>query len=129
MDLKNHRRILCLDFDGVCHLYTSGWKGASVIPDAPVEGLFEFLKEAIIPFEVHIFSSRSNQAGGIQAMKNWFEFYADTPEKLATFRQLVFPEQKPPAFIGLDDRVITFSGVWPPIESLTNFVTWTQKEV
>ena len=27
--------ILCLDFDGVVHSYTSGWKGADVIPDPP----------------------------------------------------------------------------------------------
>lgn len=31
--------ILCLDFDGVCHSYTSGWKGAAVIPDPAVPGL------------------------------------------------------------------------------------------
>jgi hypothetical protein len=30
--------ILCLDFDGVLHSYTSGWKGAAVIPDPPVPG-------------------------------------------------------------------------------------------
>lgn len=64
--------ILCLDFDGVCHSYTSGWKGAAVIPDDAVPGLFEFLEQAAPIFDIQVFSSRSNQAGGIDAMKEWF---------------------------------------------------------
>jgi hypothetical protein len=65
------RPILCLDFDGVIHSYTSGWKGAAVIPDAPVPGALEFIHEALEQFEVHIFSSRSHQWGGKRAMKRW----------------------------------------------------------
>ena len=64
--------ILCLDFDGVCHSYTSGWQGADNIPDPPVEGLFEFLIEAHQHFSIHIYSSRSHQEGGIIAMNKWF---------------------------------------------------------
>ena len=56
--------ILCLDFDGVCHSYVSGWKGADIISDPPVEGLFEFLREAGKHFSIHIYSSRSHQEGG-----------------------------------------------------------------
>ena len=37
--------IICLDFDGVIHSYTSGWKGAAVIPDPPVPGALEFIVE------------------------------------------------------------------------------------
>ena len=60
--------ILCLDFDGVIHSYTSGWKGADVIPDPPVDGALDFLERASAHFDVQIFSSRSNQPGGIEAM-------------------------------------------------------------
>ncbi len=65
--------ILCLDFDGVCHAYTSGWLGADVIPDEAVPGLFEFLEKAARTFNIQVFSSRSNQPGGIEAMQTWFK--------------------------------------------------------
>ena len=76
-DLRDRKPILCLDFDGVCHQYTSGWKGADVCPDPPVLGLYEFLREAVEHFEVNIFSSRSGMDGGIQAMVAWL--YANRP--------------------------------------------------
>ena len=34
--------ILCLDFDGVLHTYSSGWKGADVIPDPPTPAVADF---------------------------------------------------------------------------------------
>lgn len=34
--------LLCLDFDGVLHSYTSGWKGVDVISDFLVPGVFGF---------------------------------------------------------------------------------------
>lgn len=128
IDLSGRKRILCLDFDGVCHSYTSGWKGAAVIPDPPVDGLFIFLNEAVKVFEVNIFSSRSNQEGGLQAMKDWFRrhgglIWYDVVEELK------YPTEKPPAFVGIDDRVITFTGMWPTISTLEEFKTWNAKTV
>lgn len=124
--------ILCLDFDGVCHSYTNGWKGADIIPDPPVEGLFEFLQEANKQFEIHIFSSRSNQPGGIEAMAKWFEdYYIDWYMRPGNeFRELSlkFPISKPPAFLTIDDRTITFTGQWPNIEELKNFQPWYKKQ-
>ena len=38
--------ILCLDFDGVIHSYTSGWKGARIILDPPVPGALDFILAA-----------------------------------------------------------------------------------
>lgn len=126
-DLSGRKRILCLDFDGVCHSYTSGWKGAAVIPDPPVDGLFIFLNEAVKVFEVNIFSSRSNQEGGLQAMKDWFAFHGDMCPGIVA--ELKFPTEKPPAFVGIDDRVITFTGNWPSIVTLEEFKTWNAKTV
>lgn len=81
--------ILCLDFDGVLHSYTSGWKGARRIPDPPVPGALEFVVGALPRFQVAILSSRSHQWFGRYAMKRWLRHhlilqagydYSDTPE-------------------------------------------------
>lgn len=121
--------ILCLDFDGVCHSYTSGWQGADVIPDSPVEGMWDFLAAAVMYFEVDIFSSRSNQEGGIPAMQQWFLRHARGAGDVDNFYELRFPTEKPPAFIGIDDRVLTFKGEWPDASELLKFKTWNRKEV
>jgi hypothetical protein len=114
--------ILCLDFDGVCHMYTSGWKGAAIIPDSAVPGLEDFLRDALEVFDVAIFSSRSHQDGGMDAMKVFFDKHVG--EKLR--KRLSFPMEKPPAFVALDDRVVTFRGEWPDVQELRTFKTWTQ---
>lgn len=127
--------ILCLDFDGVCHSYTSGWKGAAVIPDGYVPGLFEFLEAVKEHFDIQIFSSRSHQEGGRDAMLHWFM----TQRKLWRERggkpsedtplSLKFPLEKPPAFVSIDDRCLLFTGAWPTAESLLAFKPWNKKGV
>ena len=125
--------ILCLDFDGVCHSYTSGWKGAAVIPDGYVAGLFEFLEDAKEHFDIQIFSSRSGQAGGIEAMTVWFIEQRKQWRRIGgkppvdTPLELKFPKQKPAAFVTLDDRAILFTGCWPAIEDLKAFKPWNKK--
>ena len=129
-DLTGRKPILCLDFDGVCHSYVSGWKGAAIIPDPPVEGMWGFLREAVEVFEVNIFSSRSHQEGGLDAMKTWFQVVAESPsDVLLVMDKLKFPLEKPPALVGIDDRVIQFKGEWPGIGFLRNFKPWNAKEV
>jgi hypothetical protein len=118
--------ILCLDFDGVLHSYSSGWKGADVIPDPPVPGALAFLREAVKHFRVAIFSSRSNQPGGLLAMQQWL---GDHTEDGITLAELEWPLEKPPAFVTLDDRVICFTGEWPSMEALLAFKPWNKRDV
>lgn len=137
--------ILCLDFDGVCHSYTSGWKGADIIPDPPVPGLFEFLEEAKEVFDIVIFSSRSspNPLGGSLdgtiAMHQWFAkhwteyLFKKRPELKEKYSEFLdcslvrFVSEKPPAFLTIDGRAITFTGQWPNIEELRSFQPWYKK--
>ncbi len=120
--------ILCLDFDGVIHSYTSGWKGAAVIPDPPVPGAIKFLHEAVYHFRIAIFSRRSNQPGGIEAMKVWLKAASEAdPVHLGPwFLQLEWPTENPPAFLTIDDRAWTFNGTWPSIEELKGFKPWNK---
>jgi hypothetical protein len=139
MDLKNYAKpILCLDFDGVLHSYVSGWKGAHFIPDPPVPGAMAFLIEAVKHFNVAIFSSRSNQEGGILAMRSWIDYWLDKefgwnkgPDAFeganSVRNSVTYPTEKPAAMIAIDDRAITFTGEWPSIESLLSFKPWNKK--
>jgi hypothetical protein len=94
--------ILCLDFDGVIHSYSSGWKGARNIPDPPVDGVGAFLLEALLHFRVAILSSRSHQWGGRRAMKSyvrqilWDACLADSD---ATARAWEYTQGKPASWI------------------------------
>jgi hypothetical protein len=122
--------ILCLDFDGVIHSYTSGWKGADVIPDPPVPGAMLFIARAVNHFRVAIFSSRSNQSGGLVAMQNYMHrelCAAHQGDGHDIYDLLEWPTEKPAAFVSIDDRAITFTGVWPDMQTLLAFKPWNKK--
>ena len=125
--------IICVDFDGVIHSYKSGWQGIDNIPDPPVEGAIEWLKNHLpIPDEldafsppydgpiVQIYSSRSKSWRGRRAMKKWLVEYGLHP---AYIRDgiLKFPSKKPAAFLTIDDRAICFNGTFPTSEQMLSF--------
>jgi len=117
--MSEWKPIICIDFDGVIHSYTSGWKGEAVILDDPVPGAFDALKEYLKHFKVCIYSSRSKKAVGIMAMKEWFLKHG-----FEYIDQLEFPDQKPPAFITIDDRCLTFTGIFPAVSQIKSFKPW-----
>lgn len=133
--------ILCLDFDGVMHSYASGWKGAAVIPDPPVKGMVEFLERAMEYFDIQVFSSRSHQDGGVNAMAQWLrthvtrhfdcEFTTGAPRDFdratAILNGVVFAVEKPAAFLSIDDRAMTFNGEWPDPVALRLFKPWNKR--
>lgn len=130
---------LCLDFDGVLHSYSSGWKGADVIPDPPVPGAMQFLLDASSVFTIAIFSSRSHQPGGLQAMQVWLalwlrEWASERPSRWPSdgwradlLASIQWPTEKPAAFVSIDDRAIQFNGTWPAIEELRAFKPWNKR--
>lgn len=142
--MSERKPILCVDWDGVVHAYTSGWIAADVIPDGPVEGALEFLGEAVKHFDVYIYSARSHQDGGIDAMKDalrqWSmdkimtEQGAATSEAAAMVHDFVYatikwPTFKPSAMVTIDDRVLRFEGPmhWPAMHELLAFKPWNKE--
>lgn len=136
-------KTLCLDFDGVIHSYKSGWKGATIIPDPPVDGALDFIVEATTHYTVAIHSSRSGQDGGIPAMKHWLghhlikhaateapRAYVPADEVWPWIENVIqWPVSKPGAYLTIDDRAITFRGVFPTMSAIENFRTWQQQEL
>jgi hypothetical protein len=126
------KKILCLDFDGVVHSYTTPWVAPHIIPDEPVTGALAFIQEALKTFRVMIYSSRSADPEGIRAMQIWLreQAYAnakhlDAPD-LGWLLDVEWPMQKPPAFLTIDDRAIMFTGTWPAIADLVAFKPWNR---
>ena len=59
------KKTVVFDFDGVIHSYSSGWKGARNIPDPPVPGIEDALREVHnAGYEVVIVSTRCATIGG-----------------------------------------------------------------
>ena len=132
--MNDSNPILCLDFDGVIHSYTSGWKGIDVISDPPVDGAIKSLYEYIEHFKVCIFSTRNSSPEGIRAMREWLskwdaDYWKDKryQPRTALVLCIEFPTEKPSAFVGIDDRILTFEGKFPSVKTLINFKPWNKK--
>lgn len=126
--------ILCLDFDGVVHLYNSGWKGPRNIPDDPTEGALQFMYDMLQEgWDVVIHSSRARYFGGISAMRKWLRRHAMAKDMWHEWgfgpglEDVRFVRWKPPAVLTLDDRAVTFNGTWPTPEAVKKFKPWNKK--
>jgi len=119
-------RTLCVDFDGVIHSYNSPWTGATQIPDAPVKGAFEWLESMVQYFTVAIFSSRSKESGGINAMIEWLTRHGLPPHVMT---KLCFPTEKPAAVLYIDDRAWQFHGpgTMPTKADIEGFKPWNRR--
>lgn len=112
------KKTVVMDFDGVIHSYTSGWQGATVIPDPPIEGIREAIhKIRESGYIVVIVSSRCYQPGGISAIGGWLianQIYVDR-----------VTGEKPPAIVYIDDRGLTFDGHPETLlQRIQSFRTW-----
>jgi hypothetical protein len=119
---------LLLDFDGTIHSYTSGWHGPTEVRDEMTPGFAQWAADACRHFDLQVYSTRSEQPGGIEAMAGWLQ------SQLGNFRapglSFGFPKQKVAAHLTIDDRAITFKGDWlaPGMmaASLLKFKPWNR---
>ena len=113
-------KTVVFDFDGVIHSYTSGWKGETNIPDPPVPGIQEALKEIHdAGYEVVVVSTRCKTVLGRMAIENWLDMYGMTQEVDKVCKE------KPPAIAYIDDRAICFDGHPETLlKKIKNFQPW-----
>lgn len=115
-------KTILIDFDGVLHSYKSGWRGIDVIPDSPVEGAIQWLRDMrAYGFQLAIYSSRSQSQAGHDAMRAWLREHGVDEDLL---NHIIFPSKKPPAWLTIDDRCLLFNGIFPSMEEIDNFKPW-----
>lgn len=118
------KKTVVFDFDGVIHSYKSGWKGDSVIPDPPVDGIEKALKEiSEAGYEIVIVSARCASVVGKMAIQAWLDRY-----KLSKYVSRVC-KAKPAAIVYIDDRAICFDGnASELLQKVEQFTPWTKKK-
>lgn len=114
-------KTVVFDFDGVIHSYMSGWKGADVIPDPPVNGIKEAIDKFIENgYEVVVVSTRCTTFDGLEAVKDYLKTYGIKAKVMA---------EKPPAVCYIDDRAVCFDGHPEKLfDIVDNFKPWNRKE-
>lgn len=131
--------ILCVDFDGAIHSYTTPWTNATTISDPPVPGALAWLWKATEWFDVQVYSSRSKDPMAREAMRDWMLEYSrkelGESHPMAMWHlggpdyPITFAYEKPAAFLTIDDRALCFEGDWSDIEpaDLRNFKPWNKR--
>ena len=121
MTRLNELPILCVDFDGVIHSYEKGWQGGRLYGTV-TDGFFQWLDQATNHFRVVVYSSRSADEEMVEEMKLWL---ARQNGGIVPYG-LEFASSKPPAFLTIDDRALTFKGDWGEFDplKLRDFKPW-----
>lgn len=114
-------KTVVFDFDGVIHSYTSPWTSAEDIPDPPVPGIREAIRDfRIAGYEVAVVSTRCRNPLGVQAISRYLrEHNIEVDHILA---------DKPPAVAYIDDRAICFDGHPETLlRRVQRFVPWNRE--
>lgn len=113
----DRRYTVCTDFDGVLYSYTSGWLGPDVLPDPPVPGAIEWLREVAAEYEVVVLTTRGATLEGCIAVQEWLARHGYDDEIAVTCK-------KPPALFYLDDRGWRFNGRFPAMRVIRHVKPW-----
>lgn len=116
-------KTVVFDFDGVIHSYTSGWQGATVIPDPPVDGIREAIQEIRESgYNVAVVSTRCADLSGKNAIWAYLKKHDISVDDVLL--------EKPPAVAYIDDRAICFDGDSAGLlDKIRNFKPWYEKAV
>lgn len=135
--MQKGKLIICVDFDGVIHDYMHGWRDGTIYGNV-TKGFFEWYYEARNSFNIVIYSSRSKTDASINAMREWIQnqemkhleqLYPDSKDFAGS--QFEFANEKPPAWLTIDDRGLTFNGNWDDfaVKKLQDFKPWNVRGI
>ena len=117
-----HKKTVAFDFDGVINSYKSGWQGATVLNDKPVDGIKKEIETLRANgYSVVVYSTRAETVLGTQAIEQY----------LINHRIIVdgVTATKPIAVAYVDDRAIPFHGVsFGLAKRCMEFKSWTEKQ-
>jgi len=119
------KKVICVEFDGVIHSEVSGWHGADVAKDPPVEGAISWLATTHLNgYQLAIHSSRSYEPGGVECMQEYLRSYG-LPFDILT--EIQFPRKKPPAYLFVEARTFRFEGTFPNTTFIERFRSWNHR--
>jgi len=130
--LADAARTLCVDFDGVIHSFSSGWKGTTNIPDPPMPDALDWLLKMQGKYIIVISSCRARTPEGAQAIRGYMakHIYAHTGDVEVTtyfMRDLVVTGKKPGALVYIDDKGFRFSGQFPTEGAIEALTRWNKE--
>lgn len=111
--------VICVDFDGVVHNYTSGFTRDEDINDGIVEGAKDAIERLRRKYKVFIFSTRARSVAGKNAM---ISFLAKEGVEVDGITAV-----KIPAKWYIDDRGLKFEGDWAEtLREVESAMTWQE---
>lgn len=122
--VEDRDKALLIDFDGTINSY-KGYTGEADLPDPPVEGAIEILREYIdAGFRIHIMSTRGATSVGCQAIREYLAKHGLEDSYLKT---ISVSDQKIHGRLLIDDRAFHFEGTFPSVEYIEKFKPWNRK--
>jgi trehalose-6-phosphatase len=113
-------RTLAVDFDGVVHAYSHGWRDGTIY-DPPLPGALEGLRALMDRYAVYIHTTRRADDVAAWLRDRGFECRTEHDGEFWDERGvLLVTDRKLPAVAYLDDRAVRFTS-WP--EALDELLT------
>ena len=114
-DMKAHRMRVCIDFDGVIHDYSEGYKDGSLY-GKPIEGAIEnIVKFHDAGHGVYILTARDKEQH--KTVETWIRKYLPDSHKDIP---ITVSNTKPPAGAYIDDKAVAFRNWDQAMEDVIN---------
>jgi len=117
--IRQEKKSIVFDFDGVIHPNVSDWQGISKAPDPPNLEVVETIRRLHQRgFKVIIQSARCSVPAGLWAIKNYIKTHNIYVDDIVA--------HKPAALCYVDDRSICFTPGMNLFAAIMNFKPWSE---